>query len=284
MSQLSSMSVTGLLEAFASSAPTPGGGSAAALIGAVGASLLSMVAAMPKTRTGAPDERAALEEAHAGLETLRHALTDLIDRDTDAYDLVVAAYRKPKATEADKAERASAIQHALRVATEVPAETFKACADALRLAVPVARHGNPNAKSDVGVAVQALSTGMQGALFNVEINITSVKDPAVVEAITAELRSAGEQTRAHMAEVFKEAGFMELMTSAATRLGTSHGAMPEPGTPEHRQRVGQAVASLLRQLQAPECRQSLTALAASADDAIAGPARRALDQFDGPTA
>src|SRR4029077_7994706 len=102
-----------------------------ALAGAIGASLLAMVAAMPKTKTGTPDAREALDAARVRLMAARAALTGLVDRDSAAYDLVVAAYRKPKATDEEKAARKVAIQDAMRVATEVPLETATLCAGAL---------------------------------------------------------------------------------------------------------------------------------------------------------
>ena len=95
---LTSLTVNQILDAFASSAPTPGGGSAAALSGAVGAALLAMVASMPKTKTGTDEERKTLDKSAAELQRLRKRLTDLIDLDTKAYDMVTSAYRQPKGT------------------------------------------------------------------------------------------------------------------------------------------------------------------------------------------
>jgi formiminotetrahydrofolate cyclodeaminase len=223
---LTSRSVTDLLDAFSSSDPTPGGGSAAALIGAVGASLLAMVAGMPKTRTGAPDERDALDAARAKLLGLERTLRGLIDRDAAAYDQVVAAFRKPKSTDAEKAARTAAIQDAMRVATEVPAETFQACVQALVAGQAVADHGNPSAKSDVAVGAQALMTAMSGALFNVEINIGSLKDAALVDRLTADLRAAQAAAQAPARAILTEAGVAELLQKAAARLG-GHGGFPE---------------------------------------------------------
>ena len=101
------------LDAISSAEPTPGGGSAAALAGATGAALLAMVAGMPKTRTNAIVEREALDQAHTELLALQETLVQLIDRDASAYDLVVAAFRKPKATDEDKVERKAAIHQTL---------------------------------------------------------------------------------------------------------------------------------------------------------------------------
>jgi formiminotetrahydrofolate cyclodeaminase len=185
--------VSDILDAFASSDPTPGGGSAAALAGAIGASLLAMVAGMPKTKTGTPESREALDAARLRLMAARAALTGLIDRDSAAYDLVVAAYRKPKATDEDKTARKDAIQRAMRVATEVPLETATLCAEALGDAAIVGEHGNPNATSDVGTAIALLRAGIRGAQLNVEINIGSLTDAARVSEIKRKLSAAVEQ-------------------------------------------------------------------------------------------
>src|SRR5262245_55573058 len=129
---LTDRTVTSLLDAFASADPTPGGGSASALSGAMAASLLSMVASMPKSKTNAVAEREALDDANSEIVKLRETLISLIDRDSSAYDLVVAAFRKPKATDEDRAARKQAIHDATVVATEVPLETMEACAALLR--------------------------------------------------------------------------------------------------------------------------------------------------------
>src|SRR5438045_157887 len=109
-----------LLDAFAASDPTPGGGSASALASAVGAALLQMVAALPKTRANRDEDRAALAAAAATLTGVRSQLTEAVDADSGAYDRVVAAYKLPKSTDHEKAARKSAVQRALRAATDVP--------------------------------------------------------------------------------------------------------------------------------------------------------------------
>ena len=135
--------ITSLLEAISAADPTPGGGSAAALVGATGTALLVMVTGMPKSRTNAIAEREALDSAHTELLALRDELASLVDRDASAYDLVVAAFRKPKATDTEKLERKAAIQDATRVATEVPLETIRACVRAMQEGRAAAAYGNP---------------------------------------------------------------------------------------------------------------------------------------------
>src|SRR5262249_50313614 len=109
-----------LLAAFASTDPTPGGGSPSALSSAFGASLLMMVASLPKTRTGSADDRAALAAAADALDGIRERLTAAIDEDTAAYNGVVAAYKLPKGTADEQAARKAAIQRALRAAIDAP--------------------------------------------------------------------------------------------------------------------------------------------------------------------
>lgn len=193
---LTSLSVTALLDAFASSAPTPGGGSAAALSGAIGASLLAMVAALPKTKTGDAAERVALDASGKALAELRQKLASLVDEDTRAYDLVTAAYKSPKNTDAEKAARKEAIQVAMRAATEAPLATMRACEAAMRESAVIAQSGNPNAASDVWVALEMLNAGLRGAQKNVAINLSSLTDEAYkddVEVETKTLLQAGTE-------------------------------------------------------------------------------------------
>ncbi len=129
---LTDQSIRNLLTAFSSADPTPGGGSASALASAVGASLLMMVAGLPKTRTGSDEDRAALASAASALADIRQTLTGAIDADTAAYDRVVAAYKRPKASADEQAARAAAIQQALRGATDVPLGVLRLSAAALR--------------------------------------------------------------------------------------------------------------------------------------------------------
>jgi methenyltetrahydrofolate cyclohydrolase len=184
---LAERSLREVLAAFASSDPTPGGGSAAAAASAIGASLLMMVAGLPKTRSGSDAERTALASALIGLTRLQAQLTDAIDADTVAYDQVVGAYKQPKATAPEQASRKVAIQRALHGATDVPLNVMRLSAESLRYARAVAAHGHRPAASDVGVAVALLTAGLQGARLNVEINLGSLSDAAYKEAVAAEV-------------------------------------------------------------------------------------------------
>ena len=178
--KLTDLTVGNLVAAFQSSAPVPGGGSASALAGAVGAALLSMVAGLPKHLADTQEDRARLAEAGSLCAKASQGLTALIDRDSEAYEEVMAAYRRPKATD-EKAGRTAAIQVALKVATAAPLDVIRSCAAALEQAVVVASIGNPSASSDVLVGIELLVAGLKGAKANVEINLGSIKDASYVE-------------------------------------------------------------------------------------------------------
>lgn len=188
MSQYSHLSLAQLLDAFASSHPVPGGGSAAALAGAVGASLLIMVAGLPKTRHGTDEERSALTAAAARLRPLRDELASLIDRDSEAYTSVINAYRLPRSTDAEQAARRDAIDEAMRAATEAPLATIRACERAMREAEVIASSGAASASSDVAVGIELLKTAARGAGMNVDTNLAAVKDAEYVRRVSQELR------------------------------------------------------------------------------------------------
>jgi len=189
------------LDALSSADPTPGGGSAAALVGATGAALLAMVAGMPKTRTNAITEREALDQAHTELMAVRETLVALIDRDAAAYDLVVAAFRKPKATDEDRVARKAAIQDATRVATEVPVETIEACVDAMRAGLAPIAHGNPSAASDGKVGFRLLLAAALSAKDNVDINLGGLTDVSLQTRLREESEQLAAQAVARHAEV-----------------------------------------------------------------------------------
>ena len=190
--RLTDKSVKARLEAFRSTAPTPGGGSAAALSGAVGASLLAMIAGLPKPRASNEGELRRLRDAGSHAAALALELEALVDRDSEAYDQVVAAYRMPKETEADKAARSAEIQNALKGAIEAPLDVMRACSAALHLGPVLQQYGNANASSDVQVGLELLRAGLKGARLNVEINLDSVKDEGYLAGVRAEVARLSE--------------------------------------------------------------------------------------------
>lgn len=180
------MALADVLDAFSSNEPVPGGGSAAALAGAMGASLLIMVAGLPRTRSGTPEETTDLAAAAGRLRPLRDTLADLIDRDSEAYAGVLAAMRLPRTTDTEMQARRAAIDAAMRVATDVPMDTMRACQQALRGAVVIADCGNANAATDTGTGVLLLLAGLRGAALNVTVNLETVADRAWRERTGAE--------------------------------------------------------------------------------------------------
>jgi formiminotetrahydrofolate cyclodeaminase len=274
---LANQSLTDLLDAFSSSAPTPGGGSAAALAGALGASLLAMVAALPKTKNNTPEERAALDAARATILRLRSQLVELIDRDAAAYDAVVAAYRLPKGTDDEKTVRKTAIQDALKLATEVPLQTGLVVNDVARAAGAVAEAGNPSAKSDIAVAIQLLGTAGQAALLNIETNVGSLADPAFVATVVRRVNESHAETRPIMMRMSEAAGLGDLFKQLATRFDLRHGhAEPTPDV-----WIRTAVEALKR-LGSTDGRNALEKLAESADDGTSRRAKEALATFTAP--
>jgi methenyltetrahydrofolate cyclohydrolase len=198
--KLTERRVSDLLSAFRSPDPTPGGGSAAALAGAAGASLLTMVAGLPKSRAATEEDAERLKAAGERCASIASELESLVDRDSDAYDLVLAAYKRPKATDADKTARSAAIQDAMRAAIAAPLAVMRACAAAAEQGVVVATLGNRSASTDARVGIELLGAALRGAKLNVEINLGSVKDAAYVAAIRGEVeefeRAIGHETAA----------------------------------------------------------------------------------------
>jgi formiminotetrahydrofolate cyclodeaminase len=195
------MALVDVLDAFASNEPVPGGGSAAALAGALGTSLLLMVAGLPKTRTGAPEEVADLAEASTRLRPLRDSLLELVDDDSLAYTAVLDAMRLPKATEVERHARRTAIDAAMRGATRVPLETMRFCQQALRGAIVVATHGNRNASSDTGTAVELLVAALRGAGMNIDVNLSGISEASVLERMSGERVQLSADAEADAARV-----------------------------------------------------------------------------------
>jgi formiminotetrahydrofolate cyclodeaminase len=175
------------LDELASGTPTPGGGSAAAASGAMGAALVSMVCNLTIGREKFAEVEARMKETLARSEALRAELIQLIADDAEAYQAVMAAYRLPKGTEEEKTARTEAIQAGIKQATLTPLATARACAEVIELCQVVAELGNPNASSDAGAGAACAQAGLKAAALNVLINLSSIKDGAFVSTHQAEL-------------------------------------------------------------------------------------------------
>ncbi len=193
------VTVSQLLDALASPSPTPGGGTGAAIAGAMGTSLLIMVTGLAKSRHNTDDEKAALTSAREALAPLKSRLTELADADARSFDGVMAAFKLSKASDEEKAARTQAIQAALQGATTVPLDTLRTCAEALTHARAVAEHGNRPAASDAGVAIGLLAAAASGANANVQINLDGIKDESFKAATGTEAARLSAAAAAHAA-------------------------------------------------------------------------------------
>jgi methenyltetrahydrofolate cyclohydrolase len=164
------------LDDLASGKPAPGGGSAAALSGALGAALVSMVANLTIGKEKFKDVEPEMKEILAKSETLRHKLLAMIDDDVAAFNAYSAAAKLPKETDAQKTARSAALQKALINAVDPPMDTARACVEILDLCRPVADKGNVQAVSDAGVGALLAEAGMRSAALNVQINLGWIKD------------------------------------------------------------------------------------------------------------
>jgi formiminotetrahydrofolate cyclodeaminase len=198
MARFRDLTVSAFLDALASPEPTPGGGTAAAVAGAMGAGLLIMVAGLAKTRHDSDEDRGALTTARARLAALRDHLATLADTDSEAFNRVLAAYRLPAGTEAEKAARRQEIQHALRAATEAPMDTLRSSVEAIQHGRTVAAHGHRAAASDVRTALELLEGAAAGAVANVEANLTTLADQGWRDAAAAEARALADRMTAHL--------------------------------------------------------------------------------------
>lgn len=184
---LKNLSLEDFLDRLASNASTPGGGSAAGLMGAMGAALVSMVCNFTVGREKYQAVDAEMRALLAEAERARGELTELIAADVAAFDEVMAAYRLPKDTESEKVARTAAIQRALRAASDVPLECARQCARVIAQSRRAAEAGNANVISDAGVAVMAAYAGLRSAALNVYINAGAITDRAFVADATAEI-------------------------------------------------------------------------------------------------
>ncbi|KPL24952.1 MAG: methenyltetrahydrofolate cyclohydrolase [Anaerolineae bacterium SM23_84] len=181
--------VSTFLDQLASSAPAPGGGSAAALGAAIGAALVSMVANLTVGKKQYVDVEEDIQRILERSETLRRRCEELLEQDVAAYTMVSQAYRMPRDTDEQKEARSAAIQEALKGATSVPMALAEACVEILKLCPESAEKGNVRAVSDVGVGALMAEAALRAAALNVWINLGSIKDQDFV-------RTEGERLNA----------------------------------------------------------------------------------------
>ena len=192
--KLIDMEITEFLDELASDSPAPGGGAAAAISGAMGAALGSMVARLTIGKEEYKNVEEFFKVKLEKTEALREKLTDLVDKDANAFSGVIAAFRLPKNTEEEKATRSAKILSEYKVAAEIPLETCKACNEVIDLHIEMGTKGNQQALSDIGVGALCALTGLKSAMHNVEINLGWIKnkDAEYAEKMYAELEELVE--------------------------------------------------------------------------------------------
>ena len=178
--------IQNFLDELASNSPTPGGGSVAALAGALGAALISMVGNLTIGKKKYEDVEEDIKKIISSSEKLRYELSQLIEDDVTAFNNFMATYKMPKETEDEKKIRAEKIQESLIEAAKVPLIVAYKCLDILSLSKEVAEKGNINVVSDAGVAVLMAEAALESAILNVKINLRMIKD----EKVRAELSSS----------------------------------------------------------------------------------------------
>lgn len=198
--QLVNLSITDFMSKLASKEPTPGGGSAAALSGVMGISLVQMVANLTLGRKKYADHEELMKEILEECKGLHQCLLDAIDKDAEAYNQVSAAFGMPKETDDEKKSRSAKIQEATKNATISPFEILTKCLGGLRLAHKAIGTSNTNAASDLGVAATSLLSGVSGAWMNILINLPGIKD----ENFVADMRKQGENGAAEASKLWED--------------------------------------------------------------------------------
>ena len=186
--KLAELKTAEFVDLLASDAPAPGGGSAAALEGALGAALTAMVCGLTVGKKKYAEYQELAEEAQKKATDLKARFVDVMDRDTEAFNVVSAAFGMPKETDEEKAARSAAIQKGLEGCTKTPFEMMELAVETLELTASILGKSNDSAASDLGVSALSLRAAIQGAWLNVLINIGSLKDTALAE----DYRAKGE--------------------------------------------------------------------------------------------
>ncbi|HEY1435027.1 MAG TPA: cyclodeaminase/cyclohydrolase family protein [Thermoanaerobaculia bacterium] len=207
MTDFSQLTLDAFLAALSSDAPTPGGGTAAAAAGAMGAALADMVTALTLSKEKYASAHEAMRPISEASKLARTEFLALAREDSEAYDGVVGARRLPKETDEQKSARAHKIAVANRHAAEVPMRTARAAVRLLAALPELAEKGNPNAISDVGAGALLLDACAEGALLNVGINLPTIEDPVFVAEMqreTAVLQEESQRLRSQVVALVRK--------------------------------------------------------------------------------
>lgn len=193
---MQSLMISDFLEQLASSEPTPGGGGAAALMGAMGVGLIAMVGRVTLAKKGQEALALELNGQIQSADQLRQQFSAIISVDAAAFDALMGAFKLPKDSLEAIDQRAAAIQRGYEGATEVPLICMRSCVSGLLLAQRSAQHGHRNVLSDSGVAIHALLAALKSAVLNVDINIPAIRDVGFVARAQQEVLQLTEQAEA----------------------------------------------------------------------------------------
>jgi len=189
-------SVREFIDELASSSPTPGGGSTAAIAGAVGAALASMVARLTIGRKKYAGVQNEMEASLTKSEQLRIDILKIVDEDAEAFRKVMSSYAMPKVTNDEQVQRAAAIEREMKNATLIPLHLMELCEQAMELVGTVGEKGNANSASDAGVGALMINAACMGAKLNVQINLGSLHDDTFVR----ETNERAERIAGHVEE------------------------------------------------------------------------------------
>lgn len=189
------LSVEEFSQILGSNSPAPGGGSVAALSGALAADLVSMVCNLSIGKKDFESFQTEISKTLQESQTLSKSLLKRVDLDTEAFNSVMAAFKMAKDTEQEKTSRAEAIQKGFKEAVQSPLGIAQECLEVLKLAGRLLGKSNSNALSDLGVASQQAFAGLEGAIMNVKINIPSIKDGDFVAETSSKTSTLLEEGR-----------------------------------------------------------------------------------------
>ena len=192
--KLTDMTLTAFADETASESPAPGGGSIAAYIGVLGASLGTMVANLSAHKAGWDDRWEHFSDAAEKGRSILERLEALVDEDTEAFNRIMAVFSMPKGSEEEKRQRAEALENATEYATRVPLRTMQTAFESYDLLDNMASNGNPNSISDVGVGALATRAAIEGAYLNVKINAASLKNKALANELLNEALHISENS------------------------------------------------------------------------------------------
>lgn len=198
------LSVKEFLAKTAGSDPVPGGGSIAALNAAIAAALTEMVANLTIGRKKYEDKEELMKQIALQAGQFQSDFIKDIDADSDAYNKVFDAFKLPKETEEEKADRSKQIQLATKIAAEVPLEVARKAYAMMEIIAKAAEEGNQNAVTDACVGIMTARTAVLGAILNVRINLTSIKDEEYVKSLTDEVNQLEKDAVAKEQEVIQK--------------------------------------------------------------------------------